>query len=124
MDDIRGFHAHVYFDEATRATAEKLREELARRFDVKIGRMHDRPVGPHTKAMFEAGMTNEQFATVVPWLMLNRAGLTILVHPVTDDHVADHDTRPLWMGEPIPVDVDLMRRLVAAGAKDATHAGH
>jgi DOPA 4,5-dioxygenase len=118
MDDIRGFHAHVYFDAATGAAAEQLRDALARRFDVKLGTMHERPVGPHSKAMFQVNITTEQFATVVPWLMLNRVGLTVLVHPVTNDPVADHDTHPLWMGEPIPIDVELLRRMVAAKAKE------
>jgi len=35
--DITGFHAHVYFDEATRGTAEQLREELTPRFRSSSG---------------------------------------------------------------------------------------
>jgi DOPA 4,5-dioxygenase len=108
--DIRGFHAHVYFDAITRGTAERIRDALAQQFGVKVGALHERPVGPHAKAMFQVTITPEQFATVVPWLMVNRSGLSVLVHPTTDDTVADHDANPFWMGEPLPIDVDLLRR--------------
>ena len=110
--DIRGFHAHVYFDAIERPTAERIRDALAQHLGVNVGALHDRPVGPHAKAMFQVAITPEQFATVVPWLMVNRAGLSVLVHPISDDPVRDHDTSPLWMGEPLPIDVESLRRHV------------
>lgn len=60
--------------------------------------------------MFQVTLRPDQFATVVPWLMVNRSGLSVFVHPTTDDAVADHDTSPLWMGEPLPIDVEVVRR--------------
>ena len=108
--DIREFHAHVYFDASTHRTAERIHDALAQHLGVNVGALHERPVGPHAKAMFQVTITPEQFATVVPWLMLNRSGLSVLVHPTTDDAVADHDTSSLWMGEALPIDVELLRR--------------
>ena len=110
--DIRGFHAHVYFDAITRRTAERIHDELAQHLGVDVGALHERPVGPHAKAMFQVTIDPEQFASVVPWLMVNRADLSVLVHPITDDPVRDHDTSPLWMGEPLPIDVEFLRRHV------------
>ena len=112
--EIAGYHAHVYFDAITRPTAERIRDALAQQFGVKVGALHERPVGPHAKAMFQVTITPEQFATVVPWLMVNRSGLSVLVHPTTDDTVADHDTSPLWMGESLPIDVEILRRHLGA----------
>lgn len=109
MTDIRGFHAHVYFEPTTRATAEQVYAALAQCFGVKLGALHGQPVGPHPKPMFQVTLAPEQFATVVPWLMVHRSGLSVLVHPTTDDDVADHDTHPLWMGEALPIDVDFIR---------------
>jgi DOPA 4,5-dioxygenase len=109
---IQGFHAHVYFDAGTRPTAERLREALGEKFDVKLGTVHAQPVGPHPKGMFQVAFAPDQFAAVVPWLMVNRAGLSIFVHPTTDDPVADHDTNPLWMGDPLPIHIEFVRRLV------------
>ena len=44
------------------------------------------------------------------WLMLNREGLDILVHPLTDDSVADHTQFALWLGAPQPLRVEVLRR--------------
>jgi aromatic ring-cleaving dioxygenase len=107
---ITRFHAHVYFDAATRETAERLRAEIAPRFALEVGRAHSGALGPHPQPMYQLTFAGDQFAAVVPWLMLNRAGLSILVHPVTDDPVADHEASPLWLGEPLRLDVDFIRR--------------
>jgi len=44
------YHAHVYYDSQTaRGRAEYLRERVAAEFPpAKLGRWHDRLVGPHT----------------------------------------------------------------------------
>jgi DOPA 4,5-dioxygenase len=119
VTDIREFHAHVYFDIATRPIAERVYDALGRHFGVKLGALHDRPVGLHAKPMFEATVSRELFAAVVPWLMVNRDGLSVLVHPMTDDPVADHETSPLWMGEPLALDIEFLRRHV----RPRSHSG-
>jgi DOPA 4,5-dioxygenase len=62
--------------------------------------------------MYQVAFAGDQFAAVVPWLMLNRGGLSILVHPVTDDPVADHEVNPLWLGEALAIDVEFIRGAV------------
>lgn len=47
MQRIKGYHAHVYYDAATMDQARELCEEAARLFPVTMGRMHQKPVGPH-----------------------------------------------------------------------------
>ena len=42
---INGYHAHVYYDERTRPVAAQLRDALALRFAVSLGRWHDQPIG-------------------------------------------------------------------------------
>ncbi|HXO01616.1 MAG TPA: DOPA 4,5-dioxygenase family protein, partial [Stellaceae bacterium] len=42
-----------------------------------------------------------EFAGLVPWLMLNRNGLNMLIHPLTDDAVRDHNRDGLWLGTPV-----------------------
>ena len=46
----------------------------------------------------------EVFPAIVPWLMLNRLGLTILVHPNTDRPRDDHLRHALWMGNVLTLD--------------------
>jgi aromatic ring-cleaving dioxygenase len=87
---IRGYHAHIYYGEASRGTAARLREGIEHGFHVVMGRWRDEPVGPHPQAMYQVKFEPDEFPRIVPWLMLNRAGLTILVHPDTGAAYADH----------------------------------
>ncbi len=112
--EISRFHAHVYYEAATREVAERVREGLAQRFVVELGRWHEQPVGPHARPMYQVSFAPDQFDGVVPWLMLNRSGLSILVHPLTGDEVADHETNALWLGDRLPVDIEFLRRHAGA----------
>lgn len=47
----------------------------------------------------------ELFPTIVPWIMLNRDSLTVLVHPETNDDVADLRDNPLWLGERLNLNI-------------------
>lgn len=107
---VRGFHAHVYFDPATREAAGRVRDRLVATFPVDV-RWRDAPIGPHPKANFRVRFAPAQLGPVVSWLMLHRAGLDVLVHPDTGEHVGDHSARALWLGTPLPVDLDSLRRL-------------
>ena len=101
---IGSFHAHVYFDgPAQRETALALREQIGARFTVTLGRVHDRLVGPHARAMYQVAFDVALFGNFVPWLMLNRQGLTVLVHPNTRDERRDHLVHALWMGEVLDI---------------------
>jgi aromatic ring-cleaving dioxygenase len=108
---IEGYHAHLYYDPGTRPIAERLRSAIGERFRARIGSWHDEPVGPHTVAMYQVAFAADEFPTLVPWLMLNRAGLNILVHPLTDDSVADHTRFALWLGSPLPLRLETLRRV-------------
>jgi DOPA 4,5-dioxygenase len=107
---IEGYHAHLYYDPETRPTAARLRTAIGERFQGRIGSWHDEPVGPHPVAMYQVAFAVEEFPAFVPWLMLNREGLNILVHPLTDDSVADHTRFALWLGTPLPLRVEVLRR--------------
>ena len=106
---IREYHAHIYYNAETRRIAAELRATLSERFNVVMGRWRDEPVGPHPQAMYQVAFEPEMFAEFVPWLMLNRRGLTILVHPDTGRDVPDHEDFPLWLGEKLDLDIDKLR---------------
>ncbi|QIR36411.1 4,5-dioxygenase [Tolypothrix sp. PCC 7910] len=108
---ITGFHAHVYFDIGTREVASRVREGLGANFDVQLGRWHDKPIGPHPKSMYQVAFSPEQFGKVVPWLMLNREGLDILVHPSTGDDVADHTDHSLWLGNKLALNIHFLEQI-------------
>ncbi len=64
--------------------------------------------------MYQAAFSPEQFGKVVPWLMLNREGLDVLIHPDTDDDVGDDANRPLWLGEKLELDIEFLRQASTA----------
>src|SRR4029077_9608926 len=90
--------------------AEKLRETLAAAFPVELGRFSGAAGGAHPVPQFQVIFKKPEFQSVVPWLMLNREGLDILVHPLTDDMVDDHTVYALWLGTPIELKLDTMQR--------------
>ena len=107
--EISGYHAHVYYDVATRPLAERLAETIAKAFPIQSGGFHDGPVGPHPIANLQIIFTVAEFQNVVPWLMLNRKGLDVLIHPLTDDSVEDHSRDALWLGTPVPLKLAALR---------------
>lgn len=98
-DSIVGFHAHVYYDASTKDRAASLRSLVEERFDMRMGSWHDNPVGPHPIGSYQIAFVPELFGKIVPYLSLNRDGLTIFVHPDTGNVVPDHTDHAIWLGE-------------------------
>ena len=111
---IRFYHAHIYYDESSRPTAARLREEIEHRFEVVMGRWRDMPVGPHPQAMYQVKFDPPEFARIVQWLMINRAGLDVLVHPDTGDALTDHAVNALWLGRKLELNVEVLRHITSA----------
>lgn len=108
---IRDYHAHVYYDPASsRDRAARLRERVAEAFpQATLGRWHDEPVGPHPQSMYQIAFPCALLASFLPWLMLNRDGLTILLHPGTGNPYADHTEHAVWLGEILPLRLETLR---------------
>lgn len=107
------YHAHVYYTQDTWDVAQRLHQELSEVLIsgsmadlVLIGKMYDTGVGPHPIPQFEI----QFFASAVPAMtrILEKTGLTALIHPLTDDDLADHTTLAVWLGEPIPLDESVL----------------
>ena len=111
----RGYHAHIYYDpQRTRPAAERVCGVLGEKFPVRLGGLRDEPVGPHPVANAQVIFTPDQFQPVVEWLMFHREGLDVLIHPLTDDSVDDHSVHALWLGAPVPLKLETLRRTYRA----------
>ena len=106
---IENYHAHIYYGPDTRRAAARLRTMIESNFTVEMGRWPDEPVGPHPRAMYQVKFAKTKFNRIVPWLMLNRRGLDILVHPNTGDAYEDHATHALWLGQKLQLRIAVLR---------------
>ncbi|PJE35893.1 4,5-dioxygenase [Pseudooceanicola lipolyticus] len=95
---ITGFHAHLYYDADSLGTARAVRDAAGEALPVEVGRLHEKPVGPHPMWSCQLAFGRDDFAEVVTWLALHRRGLTVFVHPETGQALQDHRDHALWMG--------------------------
>lgn len=104
---ITGYHAHVYFDADTVEAARALCLAARDRFDLEMGRVHERPVGPHPMWSCQLACAPDVFAALLPWLALNRGGLIVFAHPETGDALADHRDHAIWLGASRELDLSI-----------------
>jgi aromatic ring-cleaving dioxygenase len=123
MAPVKGYHAHVYFDAATRSTAARLRNTLVSQFAVEAGAFADEPRGPHPVPQFNVIFELSQFHNIVPWLMLNHEDLNVLVHPLTESNYDDHTRYALWLGTPVPLRLERLSANLPVNLLPASQRG-
>jgi len=103
----KAYHAHVYFDESTLRHAEDLCERAASRFSLKMGRVHQKLVGPHPRWSCQIVFSSKHFDGLIKCLNEERNGLTVLVHGVTGDDMKDHTDYAYWLGDSVALDLSV-----------------
>ncbi len=108
--DHSPYHAHVYFEAATRAEAmalnQQLREAVASGGSPRllfVGSLKDGKAGPHPIPQFEIHFTRDALADVRA--VIKTSGFRGLIHPLTDDDLADHTSLAEWIGAPVVMDL-------------------
>jgi DOPA 4,5-dioxygenase len=74
---------------------------------LKIGRVHQKLVGPHPRWSCQIAFTSKDFEPLIKWLDDNRAGLTVFVHALTGDDLKDHTDYAYWLGDSVDLDLSL-----------------
>lgn len=104
------YHAHLYYTPETRAVAEAMRLRLIDSMEsgaipqlLFVGQLKDHKAGPHPIAQFEIHYTKQALPTIVR--LIEESRLVALVHPLTDDDLADHTRLAHWIGAPIQLDL-------------------
>ena len=114
MDTERApYHAHIYYELGDRTAAERLHREFSISKGAGelagvlfVGAMRDKTVGPHPKPQFEVHFLKNALPRLLP--LIRASGLTALVHPLTDDDLADHTALAMWIGEPLVLDATVL----------------
>ncbi len=104
---IESYHAHIYFDESLREDAQAVRDEVNQKFSVEMGRWHEKSIGPHPRWSYQIAFAPEVFDQLTPWLMLNRRGCTVFLHPNTGQGLEDHRDRAVWMGKQVELNLKI-----------------
>lgn len=102
----QAYHAHIYFDADTVGFVEQLTTDIARQFDLQVGRIHQKLVGPHTRWSVQILFSDKDFDRFVPWLDQQRKDLTVLVHGQTGDAIQDHTEFAYWLGDSVAIDLN------------------
>jgi DOPA 4,5-dioxygenase len=111
-DGSAPWHAHIYFTADQREEADALRigfEALRLTGEpdlLFVGSLRDHKVGPHPIPQFEIHFLEGAMASVRA--TLEASGLKVLIHPLTDDDLADHTRLGQWIGEPIELDLTVL----------------
>jgi DOPA 4,5-dioxygenase len=107
------YHAHIYFSVDERPAAEALRAFLlehrggtAEPRILFVGPLRDMPVGPHPIPQFETHFLESSRDAAIA--AIEPTGLRALVHPLTDDDLADHTSLAHWLGEPLALDLSVL----------------
>lgn len=108
--DHAPYHAHIYYEAATRVRAaaanQYLREAMASGGTPRllfVGSLRDGKAGPHPIPQFEIHFTRDALEDVRSFIEVN--GFTALIHPLTDDDLADHTSLAEWIGTPLDMDL-------------------
>jgi aromatic ring-cleaving dioxygenase len=108
---IRGYHIHVYCNPEQTPIAQEVREAMIKDLPVieGAGPVRNRPVGPHPLPMFEAWFQPEGISEVLPWILANRRGLPVLIHPLTGNDYIDHAEHAIWIGEKLELNLEMLK---------------
>jgi len=101
----KAYHAHIYFNAETLEFAQDLHKQIKQNFSLWVGRVLQRPVGPHTEWSFQILFGDEDFDSLIPWLEKYRGNLSVLIHADSGDDLADHTTHAYWLGDEVELDL-------------------
>ena len=101
----KAYHAHVYYEKETLIFASSLCKKAGDLFNLKVGRVHEKLVGPHPRWSCQITFGSKDFEEFVPWLDSNREGLTVLIHALSGNDIEDHTIYAYWLGDSVALDL-------------------
>jgi len=114
---IIGWHCHIYFLPEQRPVAIGLNEDVQDRFRIWDYRWLNEANPIHPTPMFRFQFPKEDLAQFIEWITLNRGGLSVLIHAITGDDIFDHSYNAMWLGTPLALDIEGLKRMQAQIAR-------
>lgn len=108
---IQGYHVHVYCQPEQHTLCEDIRTKMMADLGGILGGagpVRNRPVGPHPLPMFEAWFQPNGLNSVLEWILANRSGLPVLIHPLSGNDYEDHAKHGIWIGEKLQLDLSVL----------------
>lgn len=113
IDINEPYHAHIYYEPSQRALADVARSCLLSLMAsgempqlLFVGALKDGKAGPHPVPQFEIHFTKDVLQRICDFI--RASGFTALVHPLTDDDLADHTRLAHWIGTPLELDLSTL----------------
>lgn len=101
------YHFHLYFDDSQVDLAKEVSSQLGQLFNLAVGRVWERPVGPHPVNSCQITVPKEKFEEVVSWLLVHRKTLDVFIHPEGGDDLLDHRDHIMWIGKSYEIDLSI-----------------
>jgi aromatic ring-cleaving dioxygenase len=101
------YHFHLYFEPSQIKITESVISQLKELDNIEIGRIWNKPVGPHPIGSCQVTVQAEDFYKMTEWFLNNRQGLTIFIHALTGDDLKDHTDYVMWIGQSYKLNTDM-----------------
>ena len=107
------YHAHIFFTAATRPLARALQEKLRAMLSqdraaglLVVEDLDEVATGPHPLPQFEIHCYQSYLPKLLP--VLEQSPLVSVLHPVTDDDLADHTILARWIHGSVELDLTVL----------------
>ena len=107
--EFKEFHAHLYYPLDERPAAEVLINQIKDCFDVPVGRVWDKPVGPHPIGSCQITLNQTNYLDVTNWLNEHRGHFDVFIHAVTGDDYIDHTEYVTWLGNDHQLNLEIFK---------------
>ena len=101
------WHAHIYFDSYEAEAVRSLGEAICGALNVKMGRLHELPVGPHLRGSCQITVPREIIGDALEWLLKHRGHFTVFVHGNSGNDLLDHTAHVMWLGDSEPLNLTI-----------------
>ncbi len=107
---VLDYHAHLYYEFSDIEEAKEVLEKVKSQFDFSVGRVWDRPVGPHPIGSCQITVPVDALNEFIPWMMKERGRFDVFFHANTGDDLLDHTQCVVWMGKEHTLKIDMFKK--------------